>query len=212
MTSVEMFVDPSCPWAWITGRWLKEVALRRDLVLTWRSYCLEIRDEYGVAPTVPEHLREAALVGHALSHRMLRIFEAARTSAGEHAVDALYTEWGRRFFVPGASRDDSLLATCVAACGLDGEFVSAADDDKWDTPIVEAMEVAYAFGGPKTQTPTIVVRDDPPHGFKGPVMAPAPTGEAAIRLWDAISVLSREPGFFEITRPRANPPRVSTLS
>jgi hypothetical protein len=69
------------------------------------------------------------------------------------------------------------------------------------------MAIAYAFGGPKTQTPTIVVRTDPPHGFKGPVMAPAPTGPAAARLWDAIQVISQEPGFFEITRPRANRPR-----
>jgi hypothetical protein len=56
------------------------------------------------------------------------------------------------------------------------------------------------------------VGDDPPHGFKGPVMAPAPVGEAAVRLWDAIQVISREPGFFELTRPRANrplPPAVS---
>ena len=62
------------------------------------------------------------------------------------------------------------------------DLVAAAEDDKWDAPIVEAMEVAYAFGGPKTQTPTIVVRADPPYGFKGPVMAPAPTGEAAVAL------------------------------
>jgi hypothetical protein len=175
--------------------------------VTWRSYCLEIRDDYGVAATVPEELREAALAGHALSHRVLRIFEAARVRSGEESVDALYTEGGRRFFVRGAVHDDGLLAACLAACGLDRELIGAADDDKWDGPIVEAMEVAYAFGGPKTQTPTIVVRADPPHGFKGPVMAPAPTGPAALRLWDALQVISSEPGFFEITRPRANRPR-----
>ena len=67
--------------------------------------------------------------------------------------------------------------------------------------------MAYAFGGPKTQTPTIVVRADPPHGFKGPVMAPAPTGPEAVRLWDAITVLSEHDGFFEFTRPRLNLPR-----
>jgi predicted DsbA family dithiol-disulfide isomerase len=82
---VEVFVDPSCPWAWITARWVIEVAPERALTVTWRSYCLEIRDEYGVAPTVPEHLRQAALAGHAVSHRMLRIFEAARARAGERA-------------------------------------------------------------------------------------------------------------------------------
>jgi len=203
---VEVFVDPSCPWAWITSLWVKEVAPQRGLEVVWRSYCLEIRDDYGVAPTVPERLREAALAGHALSHRMLRIFEAARARAGEEAVDSLFVEWGRRFFADGAVRDDSLLSECVVASGLDPELLGAANDDKWDAPIMESMEVAYAFGGSKTQTPTIVVGADPPYGFKGPVMAPAPTGDAALRLWDAIQVVAREPGFFEITRPRVNRP------
>ncbi|HEV2309385.1 MAG TPA: hypothetical protein VGU73_02585, partial [Acidimicrobiia bacterium] len=127
-------------------------------------------------------------------------------AAGEDAVDQLYAEWGRRFFARGAAHDDTLLAACVEAAQLDDALVLVADDAKWDAPIVEAMEVAYQFGGPKTQTPTIVVRADPPHGFKGPVMAPAPTGEAAVRLWDVLMLLSEEPGFFEITRPRRNDP------
>ena len=207
MTRVDFFVDPSCPWAWITSRWVTEVAPRRDLSVTWQSYCLEIRDDYGVAPAVPAKLRETVIAAHAVSHRMLRIFEATRARVGEDAVDALYTAWGPRFFDSTARRDETVLADCVAECGLAPDLVEAADDDKWDTPIVEAMEVAYAFGGPKTQTPTIVVGGDPPHGFKGPVMAPAPTGDAAVRLWDAIQVVFQEPGFFEITRPRANPPR-----
>ncbi len=206
MRNVEVFVDPSCPWAWITTRWVKEVAAQRDLAVTWRSYCLEIRDDYGVAPTVPDHLREVALAGHAVSHRMLRILEAARARSGEEAVDALYSEWGRRFFGPDREHGDALLSACVAASGLAPDLIDAADDEKWDAPIIEAMEVAYAFGGPKTQTPTIVVRADPPFGFKGPVMAPAPTGDAALRLWDAIQVIAEEPGFFEITRPRTNRP------
>lgn len=202
-----MYVDPSCPWAWLTSRWLIEVAPHRDLDLTWRSYCLEIRDGYDVAPTVAAEARASALAGHALSHRMLRIFEAVRARHGEPSVDALYLEWGKRFFRDGAPRGDSLLAELLAGCGLEGDLLGAAGDEKWDGPILESMEVAYAFGGPKTQTPTIVVREDVPHGFKGPVMAPAPTGEAALRLWDAIVTISREPGFFEITRPRRNSPR-----
>jgi predicted DsbA family dithiol-disulfide isomerase len=210
MTRVEVYVDPSCPWAWITSRWIKEVAPARDLEVTWPSYCLEIRDDYGALPTVPADRREAVIAAHAISHRMLRIFEAARAQHGESIVDALYTEWGRRFFVDRARGDNALLAACVDACGLDADLLGAVDEEKWDEPIVESIEIAYAFGGPKTQTPTIVVRDDPPHGFKGPVMAPAPTGEAALRMWDAIAVLSKEPGFFEFTRPRVNPPRPPT--
>jgi predicted DsbA family dithiol-disulfide isomerase len=208
MTDVEVFVDPSCPWAWLTSRWVREVAPERDLTVFWRSYCLEIRDDYGVAPTVPENLRAAALEGHAISHRMLRIFEAARAEAGEDAIDRLYTAWGGRFFSSPRLEASELLAACLADASLDVELVGAADDEKWDAPIRDAMAVAYEFGGPKTQTPTIVVRADPPHGFKGPVMAPAPTGAAALRLWDAIQTLSEHQGFFEITRPRANSPRV----
>jgi hypothetical protein len=210
MTDVEVFVDPSCPWAWVASRWLREVAPERDLVVYWRSYCLEIRDDYGVASTVPEEYRQVALKGHALSHSMLRIFEAARVAGGEDAVDRLYAEWGRRYFA-GPERSDTanLLEGCVAAAGLDARLIDAAQDEKWDAPILEAMAVAYSFAGPKTQTPTIVVRDDPPHGFKGPVMAPAPTGAEAVRLWDAIQVLSQYEGFFEITRPRVNSPRLN---
>jgi hypothetical protein len=224
VTDIEVYVDPSCPWAWITSRWVKEVAPARDLRVSWPSYCLEIRDDYDVAPVVPAHMREHALAAHALSHRMLRIFEAARAEGGESAVDALYTEWGRLYFShsfgagagagagaePGADRASALLAECLAASGLPVTLLEAASDEKWDAPIVESMEVAYAFGGPKTQTPTIVVRpSDPagtPYGFKGPVMAPAPVGEAAVRFWDAITVIALEPGFFEITRPRVNRP------
>jgi hypothetical protein len=39
-------------------------------------------------------------------------------------------------------------------------------------------------------------------------MAPAPTGDAALRLWDAIQVVAQQTGVFEITRPRVNRPRV----
>lgn len=199
-------MDPGCPWAWITSRWVREVAPERQLLVFWRSYCLEIRDDYGVAPTVPDEYRQQALEGHALSHRMLRIFEAVRADTGEDAVDRLYGEWGRlRFYAERA--DDGILSEAVAGAGLDPALVHAADDEKWDIPIRESMEDAYAFGGPKTQTPTIVVRSDPPHGFKGPVMAPAPTGPHAVRLWDAIEVVSATPGFFELTRPRANTAR-----
>ena len=209
MTDVEVFVDPSCPWAWITSRWVKEVAAARDLVVTWRSYCLEIRDDYGVAPTVPAgppggRDRRPCPVAPDAAHlrggsgRVRR----GRPSTRSHARGA-----GGSSYAAARRRATRSWRSASPRAGSIADLVDAADDEKWDAPIVEAMEVAYAFGGPKTQTPTIVVRADPPHGFKGPVMAPAPTGAAAVRLWDAIEVLADEPGFFEITRPRVNPPR-----
>jgi hypothetical protein len=207
MTGVEVFIDPSCPWAWVTSRWVRDVAPQRDLAVSWRSFCLELRDDYGVAATVPEEYRQQALDGHALSHRMLRIFEAARAEGGEDIVDRLYAEWGARYFAAEHPSPEALLSDSVSAAGLDPRLVAAADDEQWDVPICAAMEVAYAFAGPKTQTPSIVIRTDPPQGFKGPVMATAPTDPHAVQLWDAIRVLSEQESFFEITRPRTRPPR-----
>jgi hypothetical protein len=43
-------------------------------------------------------------------------------------------------------------------------------------------------------------------------MAPAPIGDRATRLWDAITVIASEQGFFEITRPRANRPRAADVA
>jgi len=113
-------------------------------------------------------------------------------------------DWGCKQALIATAEKVDLLPEKVQTA--DPALVSEADNEKWDTPIVAAMEVAYAFGGPKTQTPTIVIGDDPPHGFKGPVMAPAPTGDEAVKLWDALQTISRYTGFFEITRPRANKP------
>lgn len=150
MAGVKVFLDPSCAWSWITSRWITEVAPQRDLTVRWRSYCCEIRDDYGPAPAVPEQFREAAINAHAVGHRMLRMFEAARARAGEDAVDALYAEWGHRFFAGGPAPTNALFSECLTTCRLDADLLDAADEEKWDAPIVNAMEVAYAFGGPKT--------------------------------------------------------------
>jgi len=210
MPSVSLYVDPSCPWAWVSSRWLTEVAPARGLDITWKSYCIEIRDDYDLAPGFPSERRDLGLAAHEISHRMLRVFEAVRASLGESAVDRLYTEWGARFFT---ASDDSLLdgkspliQDCLDACQFSSSLADSQHEQKWDGPIVESMQVAYAFGGNKTQTPTIVIEADPPHGFKGPVMSHAPTGDAAVRLWDAILVISEHPAFFELTRPRTSFP------
>ncbi len=120
MQVVEVFTDPSCPWAWITSRWLKEVAPERDLMLRWRSFCLEIRDEGELPPTMPEEVRRVAPELRASSHRVLRVFEAMRADGDKEAIDALYTEWGRRLFTSGfpTSRPaPGLLGECLVACG-----------------------------------------------------------------------------------------------
>ena len=106
MTGVEMFVDPSCPWAWITSRWVKEVAPQRDLDVTWRSYCLEIRDDYGVAPTMPEDRREIAIAAMPSRIGCCGSSRPPEPRSGEAAVDALLTAWGRGSSSRTRRRDD----------------------------------------------------------------------------------------------------------
>jgi hypothetical protein len=211
MSNVSFFVDPSCPWAWVTSRWLVDVAPARDLTITWKSYCIEIRDEYDLAPGFPAERRALGLAAHELSHRMLRVFEAVRAEVGESAVDAIYSDWGARYFRTDHSvvlaGGGTVINDCLAACELDASLADAQYDEKWDAPILDSMQIAYAFAGPKAQTPTIVVDSEPPYGFKGPVMSEAPTGDEALRFWDAIQVIAKQQGFFELMRPRTAAPK-----
>lgn len=154
----------------------------------------------------------------AASHRALRVFEALRADGAEDVVDALYTEWGRRstalvgtgarLFLRGSvppAPPPGMLLDCLQACGLNRALHRAADDPAWDAAIIGSMEEACAIAGVKAKTPTLVLRGDPPRGLTGSVMSPAPTGERALHLWDAVRVLADEPGFFEVTRPRRTP-------
>jgi hypothetical protein len=65
--------------------------------------------------------------------------------------------------------------------------------------------VASKACGSHPPSPTIVL-DESPTGLSGPVFSPAPTGEAALRAWDAVGVLLAELGFFELRRARTGPP------
>jgi hypothetical protein len=43
--------------------------------------------------------------------------------------------------------------------------------------------------------------------FFGPVVTPAPTGDAALRLWDGIYAAASVPGFYELKRGRTAGPQ-----
>ena len=68
-------------------------------------------------------------------------------------MDRLYTEWGARNFAGTPRRRIALLDRLRRGRRPQSGPEAAADDETWDAPIRDAMEVAYAFGGPKTQTP-----------------------------------------------------------
>jgi hypothetical protein len=207
---VSVYIDPSCPWTWLTAGWLREVAPQRGLLLRWRSLSLGQRDGTEVPPSVPEHIRALASAARIQSHRLLRVFEAPRAHSREDDIGALYQLWGERLFGgparagPPEPPAPGLVAE-LAAAGLPGEFAAAADDEAWDGALFDSLDAASKACGPHPLSPTIVL-DESPTGLSGPVFSPAPAGEAAVRAWDAVRVLLAEPGFFELRRARTGPP------
>jgi hypothetical protein len=209
---VSIYIDPSCPWTWITAAWLREVAPQRGLMLRWRSLSLVQRDGAELPPSVPEHIRALASAGRIQSHRLLRVFEALRAQSREDDIGGLYQMWGERLFGgpartgPPQPPGPELVAELAAAAGLPDEFAAAADDQSWDGVLSDSLDAASKACGPHPLSPTIVLDDESLTGLSGPVFSPAPTGEAALRAWDAVRVLLAEPGFFELSRARTGPP------
>jgi len=208
---VSVYIDPSCPWTWITAGWLREVAPQRGLTLRWRSLSLVQRDGTDLPPSMPEDIRALASAARIQSHRLLRVFEALRAQSREDNIGGLYQRWGERLFGgpartgPPAPPAPRLVAELVAAAGLPDEFAAAADDESWDAALCDSLDAARKACGPHPLTPAIVLEESPT-GLCGPVFSPAPAGEAAVRAWDAVRVLLAEPGFFELSRARTGPP------
>jgi mycothiol-dependent nitroreductase-like protein len=50
------------------------------------------------------------------------------------------------------------------------------------------------------------MKHDGPVGISGPVISALPTGEDAVRLWDAVYGLLTNSKFFEVRRARSRPP------
>jgi hypothetical protein len=193
---VDLWVDPACPWAWITSRWLLEAAAVRDLDVRFHVMSLAVLNENReLSPEYTEWLQTA--------FRPVRVLIAAEERHGGHVVEGLYSAMGTRRHVRQEKDWNEIIAKSLADVGLEDDLASAADSTDFDVHLrashAEGMDpVGYDVG-----TPVIHVGDI---AFFGPVVTPAPRGEAAGKLFDGVMMVSSTPGFFEIKRARIDQP------
>ncbi|WP_150308592.1 mycothiol-dependent nitroreductase Rv2466c family protein [Planctomonas psychrotolerans] len=189
---VDFWFDPSCPWAWMTSRWVDEVARQRDLDLTWHVMSLAVLNE---DKDVSDDYR--AFFPRAL--RYTRLVAAASELHGQDMVKKLYDALGTRIH-PGGSKDaDEVIPAALAEVGLPADFAAYADSDEYDPQMRASHFDGITRVGQDVGTPVISVDGA---AFFGPVISPAPRGEQALALWDGVVAAANFEGFFELKRSR----------
>ncbi len=193
---VDLWVDPACPWAWITSRWLLEAAAVRDLDVRFHVMSLAVLNEN-------RELSEEYTKWLTTAYRPVRVLIAAEERHGNEVVEGLYSAMGTRRHVRQEKDWDEVIAKSLADVGLEDDLAAAADSTDFDVRLrashAEGMDpVGYDVG-----TPVIHVDDI---AFFGPVVTPAPKGEAAGRLFDGVMMVASTPGFYEIKRSRIDEP------
>ncbi|MEO7061327.1 MAG: DsbA family protein [Lapillicoccus sp.] len=191
-----MWFDPLCPWAWLTSRWLMEVEKIRDVDVTWSVMSLSILNSGRDLPPSYQALMEAAW-------GPVRVIIAAAEAHGDTVVKPLYDALGTRFH-PGRRKDvDAVIAESLDEVGLPAALAKAAHQKKYDAALKRSHKRGISLVGEDVGTPVVSVAGT---AFFGPVVTPAPRGEAAGRLWDGTLLVAATPGFYEIKRTRTAGP------
>jgi 2-hydroxychromene-2-carboxylate isomerase len=210
---VEFFFDPVCPWAWLTSRWVCEVASLRDLKVDWRFISLRLLNSHkDYAKDFPPGYPE----GHGSGLKLLRVAAAIRATGDRDRMAALYAQFGGDIHVRGRRLEmvDNFeigFPEYLRAVGIEEEFVSAANDSKWDEILQAETDEALSRTGKDVGTPIIsFTRDSKTYSFFGPVISRVPKGEEALRLWDAMWELATFEGLAELKRTLRERPQLAT--
>ncbi len=196
--SARMWFDPTCPWAWMTSRWLKEVEKVRDVKIDFRVMSLAVLNEG--RDLDPDY---RALIDTAWGP--VRVIVAAAQRHGEGVVLPLYDAIGGAIHLGKVEDRDEAIRRGLAEVGLPAELAEFAHSDEVDADLRARHAEAVQLVGDDVGTPVIAFGDT---AFFGPVVSPAPKGEAAGRLWDGCLLVAGTPGFFELKRTRTVGPLV----
>jgi 2-hydroxychromene-2-carboxylate isomerase len=197
---VQFWFDPLCPWAWITSRWMLEVEQVRRVRTDWRIMSLAYLNlvQHEGKDLSPEYLER---MGRAWGP--IRVVAAAAQERGSDILGPLYTAIGTRFHVEGRREDPSVITEALEEVGLPASLASAAESEEFDEQIRRSHHAAFDEVGLDVGTPVIRIRGK---AIFGPVITPAPKGEAAGRLWDGLVLVTEADGFFELKRTRDRKP------
>jgi mycothiol-dependent nitroreductase-like protein len=196
--TVDMWFDPICPWAWMTSRWLLEVEKVRPLDIRFNVMSLSVLNR-------GRDLSEGYRQRMDLAWGPVRICIAAAESVGPEVLRDLYTALGTRIHLQKYELDERLYKEALTEVGLDPALADAATSDAWDDALVGSHNAGMKPVGTDVGTP-VIHAPGPTAGervaFFGPVVTPAPKGEAAGKLWDGVLLVSATPGFYELKRSR----------
>jgi hypothetical protein len=193
----DMWFDPACPWAWITSRWLLEVRRVRPVDVRFHVMSLAVLNQGRDLPEKYQDLMDRAW-------GPVRVCVAAEQKYGPEVLERLYTALGTRIHLGREEMDRPLYEAALADAGLDPQLADAATATEYDDALRASHDAGMQPVGLDVGTP--VIHAPGPDGrtiaFFGPVVTPAPRGEAAGRLWDGVLLVAGTEGFYEIKRTR----------
>jgi protein-disulfide isomerase-like protein with CxxC motif len=193
----DFWFDPACPWAWLTSRWMLEVEKVRDVTTTWHVMSLSVLNEGrdDLTDGYRNFLKKA--------WGPVRVLIAAEQQHGNEVLLPLYTAIGNRIHVDRRRLSLRAVAEALDEVGLPSTLIDSAGSTAYDAGLRKSHGAAMNQVGKDVGTPVIAVDG---MAFFGPVVSPAPRGEAAGRLWDGFRLMIGTDGFFELKRTRTRKP------
>ena len=198
--TVQFWFDPVCPWAWITSRWMLEVEQVRPVKTEFKVMSLAYLN---LVQHEGKDLSEEYLARMSKAWGPIRVAAAAGEQSGHDIYGPLYTAIGTRFHNEGRREDPDVLAEALREVGLPESLTEAAGSTEYDDLIKASHHEAFDEVGIDVGTPVIRVRGKT---IFGPVITPAPKGEAAGTLFDGVALVCQSDGFFELKRTRDRKP------
>lgn len=198
-TTADFWFDPLCPWAWMTSRWMLEVEKVRPVAVRWHVMSLAVlnEDRLDELPQgYADFLKDA--------WGPVRVAVAVEAESGNEALGPFYTALGTRLHNRGLPNSRETVTAALEEAGLPARLADAADSGARDAELRASHQEGIDLVGQDVGTPVIAVpgADGGRVAFFGPVVTPAPRGEAAARLWDGTLLVASTPGFYELKRTR----------